>query len=79
MTGRHADTTTDLQVRGCEVNFLGTALADIDNTHALLTQSIDQRRLDGLGSQTNIMPDNNRAWIDNLCIPSPYTPRNILI
>jgi hypothetical protein len=43
----------------CEVNSLGAALANIEDINTLLAQTVHQRRLDRLGSQANVMPDND--------------------
>ena len=62
-----------------KIDFLGTTKTNIDHIHALVAQAIYQCCLNRFASESDIVPYNHGAGIDDLCIGFADTVGDIFI
>ena len=79
MAGGDGYAAPDSEVRRREVNFFRAAQANVLHRHTLLQEPIDERALDRLTGQTDVMTDHDRPRLNHLGIGFTDTPGDILV
>ncbi len=79
MAGSHGNAPADSKVRSGEIDLFCPAEADILHRNALLSQSVNQRRLDRLAGQTDIVPHHNATRLDHLRVSAADAARDIVV
>ena len=79
VAGSNRNAPADTKVRSGEVDLFCPAEAEILHRNALLSQSVNQRRLDRLAGQTDIVPHYNAARLDHLCVGAANAARDVVV